>query len=498
MVTARVSCSLYAPSAAGGAARRRRIISAEKKALPVQKIPGDCGARIIGPVRDRLDFFYFQGREDFFRSRIRQHGSTVLRLNMPPGPPIAADPAVVAIFDGAAFPVLFDNSKVDKKDLFTGTYAPSVDLTGGYRVLSYLDPSEPNHALIKSFLFYLMGSASGAIIPEFSSSFGAAFDVLEAEIAEQGRADFGEASDEAAFRFLCRAVLRKDPAEGRLGSEGPGLVGKWVLFQLAPLLTLGLPYLLEDVLLHSLRLPPALIRADYRRLYDFFSTATAPALSEAERMGISKEEACHNVIFALCFNAFGGFKILFPTMMKWLARAGIGVHTRLAEEVRAAVRAHGGQVTMRALEEMTLVKSAVYETLRIEPPVPFQYGRARRDLVIESHDAAYQVRSGEMLFGYQPFATRDPRIFERAEEFIVDRFVGDGEKLLRYVVWSNGPETENPTPDNKQCAGKNFVVLVARLLLAEIFLRYDSFEAETRSSPLGNAIYLTSLKKATF
>jgi hydroperoxide dehydratase len=31
---------------------------------------------------------------------------------------------------------------------------------------------------------------------------------------------------------------------------------------------------------------------------------------------------------------------------------------------------------------------------------------------------------------------------------------------------------------NKQCAGKDFVVLVARLLVVELFLRYDSFEIE--------------------
>ncbi|CAL1359478.1 unnamed protein product [Linum trigynum] len=39
---------------------------------------------------------------------------------------------------GKSFPVLFDLSKVEKKDLFTGTYMPSTDLTGGYRILSYL------------------------------------------------------------------------------------------------------------------------------------------------------------------------------------------------------------------------------------------------------------------------------------------------------------------------------------------------------------------------
>ena len=505
MAAARVSLHLCTPPPARESSRRRcrRIFAATPedpsttfsppatgKSLPIRKVPGDYGLPIVGPLRDRLDYFYNQGREEFFRSKIRRYGSTVVRLNMPPGPPIASEPGVVAIFDGAAFPVLFDISKVEKKDLFTGTYSPSVELTGGYRVLSYLDPSEPNHALLKNFLFYLLGSRRSAVIPEFQSSFGSAFDALESELAEKGKADFGEANDQAAFKFVCRAFFGKDPADGGPGSKSPSMISKWILFQLAPIITLGLPYLVEDVALHTIRLPPSLIRDDYRQLYDFFFTAAAPALKEAEQMGLSKEEACHNIIFAMCFNAFGGFKILFPSMMKWVGRAGMALHTRLAEEVRTAVRKNGGQVTMRAMEEMPLLQSVVYETLRIEPPVPFQYGKAKRDLVIESHDAAYEVKRGEMLFGYQPFATRDPRIFERPEEFIGDRFVGGGEKLLEHLLWSNGPETGTASVENKQCAGKNLVVLAARLLLVELFLRYDSFDLD--------GVAITSFKKASF
>ncbi|KAK4780693.1 hypothetical protein SAY87_016799 [Trapa incisa] len=145
------------------------------------------------------------------------------------------------------------------------------------------------------------------------------------------------------------------------------------------------------------------------------------------------------------------------------------------------------------------MKSVVYGCLRIEPPVPLQYGKAKRDLVIESHDAAFEVKDGEMLFGFQPFATKDPKIFDRAEEFVPDRFIGEeGEKLLKHVLWSNGPESENPTLANKQCAGKDFVVLVGRLLVVELFLRYDTFEIEVAGSPIGVSVTFTSVKKASF
>lgn len=417
---------------------------------------------------------------------------------MPPGPFISPNPRVVALLDGKSFPVLFDVSKVEKKDVFTGTFMPSTELTGGYRVLSYLDPSEPGHEQLKRLMFFLLKSCRDKVIPEFHSSYAQLFDTLENELAANGKASFGDANDQAAFNFLARSLYGTNPANTKLGLDGPKIVQKWVLFQLSPILILGLPKPIEDGIFHTFRLPPALVKSDYRRLYDFFYESSGSVLDEAERLGVSREEACHNLLFATCFNSFGGMKIFFPNMLKWIGRAGVKLHTELAKEIRTAVRSNGGEVTMRAMEMMPLMKSVVYEAFRIEPPVALQYGKAKRDLVIESHEKRFKVKEGEMLFGYQPFATKDPKIFERAEEFVGDRFVGEGEELLKHVLWSNGPENQGPTVDNKQCAGKDFVMLVSRLLVVELFLRYDSFEIQVGSSPLGSSVTLTSLKTASF
>lgn len=470
----------------------------ESTKLPVKKIPGGYGLPVIGPLTDRLDYFYNQGREEYFKSRIQKYQSTVFRTNMPPGPPIASNPNVVVLLDGKSFPVLFDVSKVEKKNLFTGTFMPSTELTGGYRVLSYLDPSEPSHEKLKNLLFFQLRSAASIVIPEFHSSYTELFEKLEAEIASTGKTSFTEANDQAAFNFLARALHGVNPADTKLGSDGPKLVSKWVLFNLHPLLVLGLPKLVEEVLIHSFSLPPALVKKDYDRLYEFFYESSGFLLEEAEKNGISKDEACHNFVFATCFNSFGGMKFLFPNMMKSIGRAGAKVHTKLATEIRSVIGSNGGKITMGAMEQMPLMKSVVYECLRIDPPVASQYGRAKRDLIIESHDAAFEVKEGEMIFGYQPFATRDPKIFDRPDEFVPDRFVGEGEELLRHVLWSNGPENESPTVANKQCAGKDFVVLAARLLVVELFLRYDSFEIDVAKVPIGVSVTVTSLKRASF
>ncbi|KAK6130947.1 hypothetical protein DH2020_035309 [Rehmannia glutinosa] len=467
--------------------------------LPIRKIPGDYGLPLIGPWKDRQDYFYNQGRDEFFKSRIQKYQSTVFRTNMPPGPFISFNPNVVVLLDGKSFPTLFDNDKVEKKDLFTGTYMPSVDLTGGYRTLSFLDPAEPSHAKLKKLMFFLLSYRRDHVMPEFHSCYAELFESLEKEIATKGKAGFGPANEQAAFNFLARSFYGADPNDTKLGSDGPKLVTKWVLFHLHPLLVLGLPRPIEDGILHTFPLPPFLIKKDYQRLYDFFYQNSTPVLDQAEKLGLSRDEACHNLLFTTCFNSFGGMKILFPNMLKWVGRAGAKLHSDLALEIRSAIKSNGGNVTMAAIEAMPLMKSVVYESLRIEPPVSSQYAKAKRDFVVESHDAAFQIKEGEMLYGFQPFATKDPKIFDRAEEFVPTRFIGEeGEKLLKHVVWSNGPENGAPTVNNKQCAGKDFVVLAARLLLVELFRRYDSFDIEVAASPLGASVTVTSLKRASF
>ncbi|KAG5578199.1 hypothetical protein H5410_058333 [Solanum commersonii] len=472
------------------------IVVTQPTKLPTRTIPGDYGLPGIGPWKDRLDYFYNQGKNEFFESRVVKYKSTIFRTNMPPGPLISSNPKVIVLLDGKSFPVLFDVSKVEKKDLFTGTYMPSTELTGGYRVLSYLDPSEPNHEKLKTLMFFLLSSRRDHVIPEFHETYTEFFETLDKEMAEKGTAGLNSGNDQAAFNFLARSLFGVNPVETKLGGDGPILIGKWVLLQLHPVLTLGLPKFLDDLILHTFRLPPFLVKKDYQRLYDFFYTNSANLFAEAEKLGISKEEACHNLLFATCFNSFGGMKIFFPNMMKSIAKAGVEVHTRLANEIRSEVKSAGGKITMSAMEKMPLMKSVVYEALRVDPPVASQYGRAKQDLKIESHDAVFEVKKGELLFGYQPFATKDPKIFDRPEDFVADRFVGEeGEKLLKYVLWSNGPETESPTVGNKQCAGKDFVVMVSRLFVTEFFLRYDTFNVDVGMSALGASITITSLKK---
>ncbi|KAH7834192.1 hypothetical protein Vadar_013621 [Vaccinium darrowii] len=469
--------------------------------LPLKKIPGDYGLPFLGPVKDRYDYFYNQGKDEFFRSRIRKYNSTIFRTNMPPGPFIAHNPKVVAVLDAVSFPVLFDTTKVEKKNVFDGTFFPSTAFTGGYRVCSYLDPSEPNHAILKGLFLSLLAARHNKFIPLLQNSLSDLFTNIEDSLSKTGKANFNTLSDNMSFSYLFRLFCDRDPSDTRIGSESNGskIITSWLFLQLAPLFTLGLKYLpnfLEDFLLHTFPLPFFPVKSGYEKIYDGFYVSASKILDEAEKLGMKRDEACHNLVFMAGFNSYGGMKVIFPVLIKWVASAGESLQRRLLNEIRTVVKSEGG-VTYSALNKMSLVKSVVYEALRIDPPVLFQYGHAKVDMVVHSHDAAFEIKKGEMIFGYQPCATRDGRVFENPDEFVGDRFVGgEGEKLLKYVYWSNGRETDDPTTENKQCPAKDMVVLLSRVMLVELFLRYDTFTAEVGTSILGVSVTIKSLTKA--
>ncbi|KAF8028321.1 hypothetical protein BT93_E1053 [Corymbia citriodora subsp. variegata] len=469
--------------------------------LPLKAIPGDYGLPFFGAIKDRLDYFYHKGTDEFFHARIQKYQSTIFRCNMVPGPFMAQNPKVVVLLDAVSFPVLFDTSKVEKRDVFVATYMPSTNFTGGYRMCAYLDPSEPKHAILKGLLLSTLATRHDKFIPLYRSSLSQLFIDLEDELSSKGKAYFNDYCNKMSFNFLTSLMCDRSPSGTILATDkATKFFDSYLFFQLAPLMTLGLPKILnflEDIILHTFPLPAFLLKSDYQKFYKVFNEYAASFLDEAESLGIKRDEACCNLVFLVCFNAYGGSKNTFPALIKWVGLAGEELHRQLAEEIRTVVRSEGG-VTVAALEKMSLTKSVVWEALRIEPPVAFQYGNAKEDMVIHNHDAAFEIKKGEMIFGYQPFATKDPRVFDRPEEFVGHRFVGEeGEKLLKYVYWSNGREIDDPTVENKQCPGKNLVVLLGRVMLVEFFLRYDTFTVEAGKLPLGSTATFTSMSKAT-
>ncbi|CAD6252209.1 unnamed protein product [Miscanthus lutarioriparius] len=464
---------------------------------PPRPIPGSYGPPVLGPLRDRLDYFWFQSQDEFFRKRAAAHRSTVFRTNIPPTFPffVSIDPRVVAIVDAAAFTALFDPDLVDKRDILIGPYNPGTGFTGGTRVGVYLDTEEAEHARIKTFAMDLLHRSARSWPVDFRAGVGAMLDTVDAEFAGKATGDDKPSASylvplqQCIFRFLCKAFVGADPsADWLVDNFGFTILDTWLALQILPTQKVGLVQPLEELLIHSFPLPSFLIWPGYYLLYRFVEKHGAEAVAYAETQhGIGKKDAINNILFVLGFNAFGGFSVFLPFLVAKVGDAAdtTGLRPRLRDEVRRAMDkdADAGFGFAAVRESMPLVRSTVYEMLRMQPPVPLQFGRARRDFVLQSHGgAAYQVSKGEVLCGYQPLAMRDPEVFDRPEEFVPERFLGDdGAKLLQHLFWSNGPETAQPAPGNKQCAAKEVVVDTACMLLAELFRRYDDFVVEGTS-----------------
>ncbi|XP_044466563.1 fatty acid hydroperoxide lyase, chloroplastic-like [Mangifera indica] len=156
-----------------------------------------------------------------------------------------------------------------------------------------------------------------------------------------------------------------------------------------------------------------------------------------------------------------------------------GIQEKLRKEVKEKIGS--SSLNFESVKDLELVRSFVYEILRHNPPVSLQYGWARKDFQLSSHDSVYDIKKGEVC-GYQSQVMKDRKVFEDPKTFKAERFIGEqGRELLNYLYWSNGPQTGSPTESNKQCAGKDMVTLTSFLIVAYIFQRYESISGDSSS-----------------
>ncbi|XP_074292179.1 fatty acid hydroperoxide lyase, chloroplastic [Silene latifolia] len=457
---------------------------------PLKTLPGSYGWPLIGPLSDRLNYTWFQGQEKFFRSRMEKHNSSVFRTNVPPCFPffIGVNPNVIAVLDCQSFSHMFDMDIIEKKDVLVGDFMPSVKFTGNMRVCAYLDPTEEHHTKIKGFAMDILKKSSGIWVSSLISSLDTMWTTIDGSLSKDGTASLFTPLQKCLFNFLCKSIVGADPANysPEMSESGHIMLDKWLGVQLLPTVNIGLFQPLEEIFLHSFSYPFFLVKGDYNKLANFVAKEGKEMVRHGQtEFGLSEQEAIHNLIFILGFNAFGGFSVFFPTLFSILAKNDGGVQEILKKEVKEKCTS-STLLSFSAVKDMPYVQSFVYEALRLNPPVPLQYGRARKDFVLGSHESSFEVKKGELLCGFQKLVMRDPNVFDDPESFVSDRFVGEkGLKLLDYLYWSNGPQSSNPHISNKQCAAKDYVAHTACLFVAYFFLRYDSVKVDSSGNIIG-------------
>ncbi|EOX93265.1 Hydroperoxide lyase 1 isoform 3 [Theobroma cacao] len=390
--------------------------------LPTRTIPGSYGWPLLGPISDRLDYFWFQGPDTFFR---------ILLL---------------------IFHVFMESHDTTSFDL----------------------------GQLKNFAMDILKRGSKVWVTELLGNLDKFLDTIESEISTNGSSSYIPHLQSMLFNFLAKSILGADPTiDPDIANSAPFTLNLWLGLQLLPTISVRVIQPLEEIFLHSYTYPHALVSGGYQKLYHFIERHGQEVVQRGEiDFGLSAADAIHNLIFVLGFNAFGGFSIFLPTLFAAIASDKTGLQARLREEVRK-MNGSSTRLSFDSLKEMELVNSVVYETLRLNPPVALQYARARKDFQLASHDSVFDIKEGELLCGYQPLAMRDGKVFDEPESFKPDRFVGKGKELLSNLFWSNGPQTGSPSESNKQCAGKDYVTLSASLIVAHMFQRYDSFSGDS-------------------
>ncbi|KAL1220595.1 Linolenate hydroperoxide lyase [Cardamine amara subsp. amara] len=455
--------------------------------LPIRTIPGSYGLPLLGPLSDRLDYFWFQGPEKFFKTRVEKYKSTVFRTNIPPTFPFfsSVNPNIVAVLDVKSFSHLFDMELVDKKDVLIGDFRPSLEFYGGVRVGVYLDTTDPKHGKTKSFSMELLKRSSKVWLKELLTNLDTLWEKVESDISKNDASSYIIPLQRCIFNFLSASLTGVNTSvSSDIAENGWKMFNRWLAIQIIPTAKIGIFQPFEEIFLHSWAYPFFLVAGDYKKLYNFINDNAGEVLRLGEdEFGLTRDETIHNLLFILGFNAYGGFSVFLPSLIGRIAGDESGLQERLRSEVRKVCGSGSGSgLNFKTVNEMELVKSVVYETLRLSPPVPLQFARARKDFKITSHDAVFEVKKGELLCGYQPMVMRDANVFDDPEEFKPDRYIGQtGSKLLNYLFWSNGPQTGTPSTANKQCAAKDMVTLTACLIIADLFLRYDSVTGDSGS-----------------
>ncbi|CAI0550850.1 unnamed protein product [Linum tenue] len=411
---------------------------------------------------------------------MEKYKSTVFRTNVPPCFPFFAgvNPNVVAMLDVKSYSHMFDPEIADKRDTFLGDFMPSLGYSGGQRTVPYLDTEETKHTQIKRFGLDILKRSSKVWISELEANLDEAWAKVEADVSSKGRAKFVNPLKLCMFKLLIKCFLGVDVSESpEIAESGVSIVDIWFILMLLPTISQNVFQPLEGIFIHTFAYPSFLVRRGYNKLADFIRTRGHEVVQRGvTEYGLSEEEAVHNLFFMIGFNAFEGFNLLLPDLLNQLLSDQTGLQDRLRVEARQM----GGPVlTFDSVKQMPHIRSLVYETLRFNPRVPLQYARARKDFRLSSHEASFDIKKGELLCGYQVLVARDPVVFDDPESFKPDRFVGEkGTELLKYLIWSNGPETGTPTESNKQCMGKEYVVLTASVIVAYLLRRYDSMAGD--------------------
>ncbi|KAI8512295.1 hypothetical protein Bbelb_089340 [Branchiostoma belcheri] len=182
--------------------------------------------------------------------------------------------------------------------------------------------------------------------------------------------------------------------------------------------------------------------------------------------GLEEEETTGQLLFAIMFNGVGGIAANLVTSFARLDTISAEDRQELREEALAALRKHGG-LTRAALEKMPKIESFVLEVLRASPSPDFWSTIAARPTTVKYTTASgpqeVKIKEGERVYASSYWASRDPAVFDKPDDFVWRRFLGpEGEALRKHHVSFHGRLTDTPAVNNHMCPGKDVALSVLK------------------------------------
>ena len=143
----------------------------------------------------------------------------------------------------------------------------------------------------------------------------------------------------------------------------------------------------------------------------------------------------------------------------------LATHTRAETQFHAELdEVLGGRAPQVSdLPKLKFTEMIAKETMRLYPPA-YAVGR---EAIEDTEMGGYRVPRGTQLFAFQWVTHRDPRFFERPDEFVPERWASESIQTLpryAYFPFGGGP---------RQCIGNYFAMMEVVLLLATIGQRFS-------------------------
>jgi cytochrome P450 len=141
--------------------------------------------------------------------------------------------------------------------------------------------------------------------------------------------------------------------------------------------------------------------------------------------------------------------------LQLLVQGGVGTSaSAIAATVRILCEQPDLQARVRA--DLGLVPELVEECLRLETPLPLMFRTATRDLELEGQ----QIKSGDKVGLFYGAANRDPEVFERPDEIVLERTRNP------HLTFAAGPH---------RCVGSNLARLQIRIAIRRLLERLGPF-----------------------